>query len=45
MTEDEARMEYWEAVAHLRNWIEYGPDSKEEVLEELDDDLDRCQHG
>ena len=39
MTEDEARSKYWEAVEALRQWIEYGPDSKEEILAELDDDL------
>jgi hypothetical protein len=39
MTEDEARLKYWEGVEALREWIEYGPDSKEEVLEELIDDL------
>ena len=39
MTEDEARLKYWEAVEALQQWIEYGPDSKEEVLEELNDDL------
>ena len=39
MTEDEARLEYWEGVKALQKWIEHGPDSKEEVLEELIDDL------
>lgn len=40
MDEKEARLKYWEAVAALRIWIEYGPDSKEEVLTELDNDLE-----
>lgn len=44
MTEDEARLKYWEAVEALRIWIEYGPDSKKEVLDELNDDLEE-QHG
>ena len=39
MTDDEARLGYWEAVEALQKWIEHGPDSKEEVLEELDNDL------
>ena len=39
MTEDEARLKYWEGVRNLQDWIDNGPDSKEEVLEELEDDL------
>lgn len=39
MTEDEARIKYWEAVSLLQEWINNGPNSKEEVLEELEDDL------
>ena len=39
MNEDEARIGYWKAIDLLRDWIEYGPDSKEEVIEELTDDL------
>jgi len=37
--EEEARIKYWDAVRLLQDWIEFGPDSKEEVLEELEDDL------
>lgn len=40
MDEDEARMRlYWEAVYKLRQYIEEGHASKEEVIEELEDDL------
>lgn len=40
MTEYEARILYWEAVGLLQKWINNGPDSKEDVLQELEDDLD-----
>lgn len=40
MNEEEARLKYWEAVRLLQTWIENGPDSKEEVLLELEDDLE-----
>lgn len=40
MNEDEARLKYWEAVTLLQIWIENGPDPKEEVLEELENDLE-----
>lgn len=40
MTEDEARMQlYWKARDLLNRYIEGGFESKEEVLEELEDDL------
>ncbi len=39
MDEEQARIKYWEAVELLQVWINDGPDSKEEVLAELDDDL------
>lgn len=39
MDEDEARLKYWEAVRLLQEWIDNGPDSKDDVIEELDDDL------
>ena len=39
MTEDEARICYWDAVADLQKWIDNGPDSKEDVLDELEGDL------
>lgn len=40
MKEEEARMElYWEAVFKLRQYIEEGHASTEEVLEELEEDL------
>ena len=40
MTEDEARICYQEAVGNLQKWIDNGSDSKEDVLEELENDLD-----
>ncbi len=39
MTEDEARIGYWKAIDLLRDWIECGPDSKEEVIEEVIEEL------
>ncbi len=36
---EKARIGYWDAVTLLQVWISDGPDSKEEVLAELDDDL------
>lgn len=40
MNEEQARLKYWEAVQALQEWINFGPDSKEEVLEELKNDLE-----
>lgn len=40
MNEDEERVLYWEAVDRLREIIQSGNVSKEEVLEELDGDLE-----
>jgi len=39
MDEDTARLKYWEAVDLLQIWIDNGPDKKEDVLAELEDDL------
>ncbi len=39
MTQDEARLKYWEGIEALRQWLEYGTDSREEVLEEVAEDL------
>jgi len=39
MTEEEARVQFWEAIERLRNWAEYGPDSIEEILEEVEEEL------
>ena len=39
--EETARMGFWEAVRLLQQWINEGPDSTEEVLEELEEELDK----
>ena len=39
MTEEEIRIEYWSATNIFRELIEQGDMSKEEILEELEDDL------
>lgn len=39
--EETVRMGFWEAVRLLQEWVNEGPDSKEEVLEELEEELDK----
>lgn len=39
MTEEEIRIEYWDATNTFRELIEQGAMSKEEILEQLEDDL------
>ena len=39
MDEDTARLKYWDGVQAIQDWIDNGPDSKEDVLVELEDDL------